>query len=424
MIPALRRRLAALFGGLTSLVLLVMLAVTCYLNCTQYRSSQEVLYQNRFQTLLQQLQRGGEISDSYLSQVAGDETLLCYVEVNGIALHFSALRSDELNEGGLLAALRSETARQQAVQEDASLVSFALSAEGADYEVTVCTMADYQVYFAQDLTSRSDHIRELVGLYLLLGAAGVSAMLLVSWLLSRIATRPTERAVEEQRAFIAAASHELRSPLAVVRASLYAAGQQSDQPAVQNQLALADQEAERMSRLVGDLLTLTGSGVGRWACKSAPVELETVCVRLYDLFAPQAEQKGHPFRLELPEEVLPVLQSDEQRLVQLLSALLSNAMDHTPAETEVALRARVEGGCAVLSVIDHGPGIPDGEKAAVFRRFYRSERSRTDKGHFGLGLSIAQELARQLGGQLTLEDTPGGGAAFSVRLRLPHGRWG
>ncbi len=424
MIPALRRRLAALFGGLTSLVLLVMLAVTCYLNCTQYQSSQEVLYQNRFQTLLQQLQRGGEISDSYLSQVAGDETLLCYVEVNGIALHFSALRSDELSGTGLLSALRAGAACQQAVQEDASLVSFALSAGGTDYEVTVCTMADYQVYFAQDLASRSSHIRGLVGLYLLLGVAGVTAMLAVSWLLSRIATRPTERAVEEQRAFIAAASHELRSPLAVVRASLYAAGQQSDQPAVQSQLALADREAERMSRLVGDLLTLTGSGVGRWACKSAPVELETVCVRLYDLFAPQAEQKQHPFRLELPEEVLPVILSDEERLVQLLSALLSNALDHTPAETEVALRVQLEGGCVALSVVDHGPGIPDGEKAAVFRRFYRSEQSRTDKGHFGLGLAIAWELARQLGGQLTLEDTPGGGATFSVRLRLSHGRQG
>ncbi|MCD7856500.1 MAG: HAMP domain-containing histidine kinase, partial [Clostridiales bacterium] len=253
--------------------------------------------------------------------------------------------------------------------------------------------------------------------YLLLGAAGVTAMLAVSWLLCRIATRPTERAVEEQWAFIAAASHELRSPLAVVRASLYAAGQQSDQPAVQSQLALADQEAARMSRLVGDLLTLTGSGVGQFSCKSAPVELETVCVRLYDLFAPQAEQKQHPFRLELPEEVLPVILSDEERLVQLLSALLSNALDHTPAGTEVVLRVQLEGGCAALSVLDHGPGIPDGEKAAVFRRFYRSEQSRTDKGHFGLGLAIAWELARQLGGQLTLEDTPGGGATFSVRLR-------
>ncbi|MCD7761031.1 MAG: HAMP domain-containing histidine kinase [Clostridiales bacterium] len=414
MIPALRRRLAALFGGLTSLVLLVMLAITCYLSCTQYQSSQEVLYQTRFQSLLQQLQRSGEVSDDYLSQVAGDESLLFYVEVNGVPLHFSALRAEE-GKDDLLSALRGEAENQSGGGD--GLLNVTLTVDGVPYQGIVYTVTDYQVYFAQDLTGRYDHIRELVGLYLLLGAAGVAAMLLVSWLLSRIATRPTEQAVQEQQAFIAAASHELRSPLAVIRASLYAAGQQSERQEVQTQLALADREAERMSRLVADLLTLTGSGVGRWACERTDVELETVCIRLYDQFAPQAAQKRRPFRLELPETVLPVISSDEERLVQLLSVLLSNALDHTPAGTAVELTARVEGSCAVLSVVDHGPGIPDGEKEAVFRRFYRAEQSRTDKGHFGLGLPIAQELARQLGGQLTLEDTPGGGASFSLRLR-------
>ncbi|MCC8129439.1 MAG: HAMP domain-containing histidine kinase [Clostridiales bacterium] len=415
MIPALRRRLAALFGGLTSLVLLVMLVITCYLSCTQYQSSQEVLYQTRFQSLLQQLQRSGEVSDDYLSQVAGDETLLFYVEVNGVPLHFSALRAEEEGKDALLSALRTEAENQSGSGD--GLLNVTLTVDETPYQGTVYTVTDYQVYFAQDLTGRYDHMKELVGLYLLLGAVGVAAMLLVSWLLSRIATRPTEQAVQEQQAFIAAASHELRSPLAVIRASLYAAGQQSDRQEVQAQLALADREAERMSRLVADLLTLTGSGVGRWACERTDVELETVCIRLYDQFAPQAEQKRHPFRLELPETVLPVISSDEERLVQLLSVLLSNALDHTPDGTAVELTARVEGSCAVLAVVDHGPGIPDGEKEAVFRRFYRAEQSRTDKGHFGLGLPIAQELARQLGGQLTLEDTPGGGAIFSLRLR-------
>ncbi len=416
MIPALRQRLAALFGGLTSLVLVVMLVITCALSCTQYRSSQEVLYQNRFQTLLQQLQRNGEVSDSYLSQVAGEEPLLFYAQVEGVPLHFSALWSDTVGDGGVLSAMQEEAARQGASEKENSLLQFTLTVSGAHYRCTVYTIPDYQVYFAQNLTRQRAHLRGLVGLYLLLGAVGVSAMLLVSWLLSRLATRPTEQAVQEQQSFIAAASHELRSPLAVVRASLYTASQQSDQPAVQSQLALADQEAQRMSRLVGDLLTLTGGSVGRLTCKSDPVELETVCIRLYDLFSTQAEQKQHPFRLDLPDEVLPVISSDKQRLIQLLSALLDNALNHTPAGTAVELRARVEGTFVTLSVVDHGPGIPDGEKEAVFRRFYRAEQSRTDKEHFGLGLSIAQELAGQLGGQLALEDTPGGGATFELAL--------
>ena len=86
----------------------------------------------------------------------------------------------------------------------------------------------------------------------------------------------------------------------------------------------------------------------------------------------------------------------------MLSVLLSNAVDHTPDGTPVELQAQRKGAHVLLSVIDHGPGIPDSEKEAVFRRFYRADRSRTDKRHFGLGLAIASELASLLGGQLTL----------------------
>ncbi len=82
----------------------------------------------------------------------------------------------------------------------------------------------------------------------------------------------------------------------------------------------------------------------------------------------------------------------------------------------------MSGGHALLSVVDHGPGIPDGEKQAVFRRFYRADPSRTDRRHFGLGLSIARELAGSLGAQLALTDTPGGGATFTLRLPLGKAR--
>lgn len=115
---------------------------------------------------------------------------------------------------------------------------------------------------------------------------------------------------------------------------------------------------------------------------------------------------------------MPVISSDGHRLLQLLSVLIANALEHTPEGTPIVLDVKPSGRYVQFSVVDHGPGIPDSEKEAVFRRFYRSDQSRTDKQHFGLGLAIAKELSGLLGGRLTVSDTPGGGATFVLRLPL------
>lgn len=422
MIRALRRRLVLIFGLLTSLVLAVMLLITCHLARSQYQLSQEVLYQTQYQTLVREFQQSVRVSDSWLGQLALDQDSFFYIELDGVPLHYSSVSARDPDRGRLLDALRREAAAQGFESDSSDPLTFTAEVDGLHYRATICPLSDYLLFYSQELTGQEQHLRSLTATYLLLGLAGVSALLAVSWLLSRLATAPTERALREQQEFVAAASHELRSPLTVIRASLYTVRQAVSQPDLDRHLALADSEADRMGRLVGDLLTLAGSGAGRWSLRLQPVELETVCIQLYDQFYPQMEQKGHPFQLLLPEDPLPVISSDPHRLNQLLSILLTNGTDHTPAGTEIALAVQVDRHTAILSVIDHGPGIPDGEKEAVFRRFYRSDRSRTDKQHFGLGLAIARELSDLLGGQLTVHDTPGGGATFRLKLSLHRKR--
>ena len=118
-------------------------------------------------------------------------------------------------------------------------------------------------------------------------------------------------------------------------------------------------------------------------------------------------EQGHVLTLELPDEPLPHLSLDRERLTQLFGILLSNACSYTPKGTPIEICARSEPHFVELSVIDHGPGIPDPEKEAIFRRFYRGDASRTEKQHFGLGLSVAAELAALHAARLTVRDTPG-----------------
>ena len=118
----------------------------------------------------------------------------------------------------------------------------------------------------------------------------------------------------------------------------------------------------------------------------------------------------------MPEEPLPRCLCDGERIRQLLSILIDNAFCYTPAGGRVLLFLEASPGALRIGVSDNGPGIPDSEKERVFERFYRFDAARSQKEHFGLGLSIAWEIARLHRGKLLLTDTTGGGSTFLLIL--------
>lgn len=153
------------------------------------------------------------------------------------------------------------------------------------------------------------------------------------------------------------------------------------------------------------------------------VPLDTFLIELYERYTPVAAAQGRALTLELPEQPLPAIYADAQRLEQLFAVLLGNAFDHTPPGTPVELCAEMcRGGKREVRVlvIDHGPGVPQADKARIFDRFARGDGSRTDKTHLGLGLAVAAEIAALHGAALRVQDTPGGGATFALLWPLPE----
>ena len=179
----------------------------------------------------------------------------------------------------------------------------------------------------------------------------------------------------------------------------------------------AEAETDRMARLVDDLLVLANGNLGNLPAHLQPTAPDNLCIEVYEQFYLVAKQRQHPLTLTLPDDAVPNIEADPDRLRQLLAILLNNALDHTPAGTPVELLLTAEGGAVALTVQDHGPGLPDSEKTRVFDRFYSADPSRTAKQNFGLGLSVAKELARLHRAALTVTDTPGGGARFTVRFQ-------
>jgi two-component system OmpR family sensor kinase len=220
-----------------------------------------------------------------------------------------------------------------------------------------------------------------------------------------------EAGFRRQREFVSDASHELRSPLTVLRGRIELLAKGGGEPlAAESEEIL--REISRMDRLVSDMLTLAQAERGTL--------LQRRQVRIEDFVA--------DLRRDLPllgkrsyrvdSELAGTLDADPDRLAQVVRNLVSNAVRHTGAEGEISVSLDSNNGNAVIAVSDDGPGIPPDQLERVFDRFYRTDDGRgRGEGGSGLGLAIARAIVEAHGGRITAESRPGAGA--TIRFEIP-----
>ncbi len=231
------------------------------------------------------------------------------------------------------------------------------------------------------------------------------------------ALKEVERMKDE---FFSMATHELRTPLTTITMS---AGLLADVLAAQggrvSDLAtLVAANAERMRRLVDDLLDLSRLEHGRLALHRRRINLGVVTDRVVEQLAPLAARKRQTLTLgNVPPEYY--LDADASRIEQVLLNLVGNALKYTPEGGAIRVRVDAAGEQAVVAVQDSGPGVPPEDQPHIFERFYRSRRHETDLSPgTGLGLPIARLLVELHGGRLWYEDAPGGGSCFCFSLPM------
>ncbi len=251
--------------------------------------------------------------------------------------------------------------------------------------------------------------------YFLIWLIVLIAVLFVSFLIIRQAIKPAEKTMQSQKNFIAAVSHELKTPLAVILSAADAIEASPDcTENIKNHASLIDAEISRMTRLIQDLLLLSSIDAGSWIFHRSEINVDTLLISLYDKFVNICNRKSIDLQINMPEECFPSLFSDEDRLNQIISILLDNAISYSPERSVILLDASIQKNYLTISIIDHGIGINDEDKKHIFDRFYRGDKSRTQKEHYGLGLSVANELISLLGGKIYLNDTHGGGCTFTI----------
>ena len=256
-------------------------------------------------------------------------------------------------------------------------------------------------------------------LYVSLWFLSLIAVTIMSHFLIKKALEPTEVMLKSQKDFIASASHELKSPLAVILANAEKLEQlQIDNTEFRKSVKILDNECMRMSKLVKDMLLLASSDAKSWTICKNTIDTDTLLISLYETYEPICISKKICLRLEISETSYPKFYADGERLFQILTIYMENAIHHSINNKQIEIKTAVTAKHITFFVTDHGKGIPEDDKPYIFNRFYCADKSRTDKSNFGLGLSIADELAKMMNGKVGCKDTDGGGATFFVTLPL------
>jgi signal transduction histidine kinase len=224
-------------------------------------------------------------------------------------------------------------------------------------------------------------------------------------------TERLKEAEELERHFLMSVSHELRTPLTAIRGHISALseGLVEDEDLREQSFDVIQAETARLERLVGDVLDLAKLDARRFTLLREEVDMERLVDRAYTAFAEEARRRAIDYRREIRSR--PVVTSDGDRVLQIISNLLANAFRWTPDGGRIEVELDAGNGSVSVSVEDTGPGIGATERERIFRPFWSR-----DDGGTGLGLAIARELSVALGGRIDLESEPGTGSRFELVL--------
>ncbi|MEG1457965.1 MAG: HAMP domain-containing sensor histidine kinase [Acetivibrio sp.] len=426
MFKQLKRKLVCLYTITTGIILTLVVILALFTGFWRDDETQLQEFYNNFNMISSKLQLENTISNAFIAEQEDRNHLVIGMEENGKSLQFLRGKENQWLRNRQLKKLR-ELAKKDGL--DTSMKPISVEEIRSD----VYQWEDENIhYYGQILMfSTSNGYRSLLMLegfstvkkerwkqsilFLVIDIAGIAALYGTAVWFVRKSLKPVEENKRRQIEFVAAASHELRSPLAVIKANLsWMKEEEQEKEACEEQI---ERECNRMAGLVNDMLFLASADGGNWNICLKEVEVENLLIEVYESYLPLCREKGIFLEMDFQEEEIAKIQGDKDRMKQIFSILLDNALRFSKEGERIVIRGKMilHGKRKILlEVEDHGRGIPEEKRKLIFERFYQEDTARKDKKHFGLGLSIAKELVELQKGRIVCKETKNGGSTFSL----------
>lgn len=384
------------------------------------------MFNQNVDTLIDKIRYSTMINHSWLNEMENDNNLIIYIENRGHPLLYEGYTAPPSDRKTLI-----DAAKTKALSDGINMNSNPITSDIEKSEISRLNVSDHQYYQSIAITiptadswknliviewipHRNMNILKKSLIFIVIDIIACFLLFLLSHIIIGKAVKPVEENNQRQVEFIAAASHELRSPLAVIKTGITSI--KNDVSNLNDYIPHIESECSRMTRLISDMLLLATADAKTWTLNKETMDMDTFLIETYDLFCPLAASKNMILNLDLPDDPIADIEADRERLRQILTIFIDNAMEYTPQNNTITIHAYNEKNYVAIEVADTGKGISDEQKELIFNRFYRGDKSRTSKKHFGLGLNIAKELIDLHHGRLYVKDTPGGGATFVIEL--------
>lgn len=427
MVKQLRKKLIFAYVLATGLLLSIIVTGLLLLSLKQYENNNISRYRSVFRNVVDTIIKdGSKISYAWLAESEVNENLIISVSSNSIPLSFKGAWNTRTDREKLIEKLNHFAEQDvlpkgisQVIQGEMESPVYSIYGDyGEHYYGSIYISKTYaherKILVLQALTDERDVYFHSVLLYLSINLSGIFILFFICRTFVNHSLKPLEIGLKRQSEFIAAASHELRAPLTVIRAGIHAVSM--DESRARQFLPSIEKEGERMTALIDDMLQLALADAKTWTLHKEPIAIDTFLISIYDSLASLCRKKKQTFELKLQEEEISEFLGDCKRIEQVMMILTDNASAYSPEGTAICVIARSDQRHVFIEVEDHGCGIREEDKKRIFDRFYRSDKSRNDKSHYGLGLSIAMELVKLHQGKLYVKDTAGGGSTFVLEF--------
>lgn len=417
-IPRLKKRITVLLSALTGAILLFSCLLAYQISARQIIDAHNALFDSLFSSLASQVQSRHAIDVVDIHHFEQENGVVVRLYENGQAIVPAIPQGSDARQAVIALAQEQVTAQSafSYVTGGLTVSDPAVGAWHGEYQMIPSgSRTWYGILMLKSEDAKNVEIRNIGFLYMSIFLGALLCLVIISRVLAGVAAKPVQRAYQQQLEFTTAAGHDLRSPIAVIKSS--AQIMQKSPDTVTDNAQKIVKESDRLSRLVDDLLLLSAGEANVLAVDIRNVDVETVLISLYERYGPLADRQGMALELHFPENPLPNAKGDSARIHQILAGFVDNALEYGRDGKRIELSATVCKRHVSIKVADFGPGIPDAEKELAFNQFYRADKSRSKKEHFGLGLSIAQKLAASQDATVFVEDTPGGGATFILMLK-------
>ncbi|WP_338749174.1 HAMP domain-containing sensor histidine kinase [Bacillus sp. FJAT-52991] len=417
-----KRNLILLYTISTGMILTLVIGLLFYSSIKQAITFEKNIFQNAIFSVNYFIQNETDLTHSQLSEIENQTHVM--IDIQEIDPSYKGSLSSKTNREFLFKTLKNELNKiviAVNLFEDSVYKNPIVTIKGEKHDYYYGTSLTFPneketIYILYYLDFSKIISLKTVLTYIFIEVIGLLLLFLLSNILVKKALIPIDINIQKQKEFVAAASHELKSPLAVIQANASAIKFEPSQASFYIKGIL--NECQRMSRLIQDMLFLASNDSHRWTIKKELIDTETFLIETYETHISYCHEKKQILTLDLPKEELPPFHADKERLSQVLAILLDNAISYSPAKSVVTIRSFIQNDSIVFDIEDHGLGIPNTAKEYIFDRFYRADPSRSDKKHVGLGLSIALEIVKLHNGKISLKDTVHGGCTFSVELPI------